>query len=117
MLASPAADLSSPASERVAVVIPALNEAESIGAVIAALPRHLVDTVIVAVSRPILISARARATALQSIKCVHLDSEGQDWEPWQAYDASKWTPRWSIHGRIGSLTLRSPTAKPVCWLT
>jgi glyoxylase-like metal-dependent hydrolase (beta-lactamase superfamily II) len=24
-------------------------------------------------------------TALQSIKCVHLDSEGQDWEPWQAY--------------------------------
>ena len=25
-------------------------------------------------------------TALQSIKCVHLDSEGQDWEPWQAYD-------------------------------
>jgi glycosyltransferase involved in cell wall biosynthesis len=29
-------------------VIPALNEAESIGAVIAALPRHLVDTVIVA---------------------------------------------------------------------
>ena len=29
MLASPASDLSSPASERVAVVIPALNEAES----------------------------------------------------------------------------------------
>jgi glyoxylase-like metal-dependent hydrolase (beta-lactamase superfamily II) len=25
-------------------------------------------------------------TALQSIKRVHLDSEGQDWEPWQAYD-------------------------------
>jgi glyoxylase-like metal-dependent hydrolase (beta-lactamase superfamily II) len=25
-------------------------------------------------------------TALQSIRCVHLDSEGQDWEPWQAYD-------------------------------
>jgi glyoxylase-like metal-dependent hydrolase (beta-lactamase superfamily II) len=25
-------------------------------------------------------------TALQSIKCVHLDSEGEDWEPWQAYD-------------------------------
>ena len=48
MLASPASHLSSPASERVAVVIPALNEAESIGAVIAALPRHLVDTVIVA---------------------------------------------------------------------
>ena len=48
MLASPASDLSSPASERVAVVIPALNEAEFIGAVIAALPRHLVDTVIVA---------------------------------------------------------------------
>ena len=40
MLASPASDLSSPASERVAVVIPALNEAEFIGAVIAALPRH-----------------------------------------------------------------------------
>ena len=48
MLASAASDLSSPASEKVAVVIPALNEAESIGAVIAALPRHLVDTVIVA---------------------------------------------------------------------
>jgi cellulose synthase/poly-beta-1,6-N-acetylglucosamine synthase-like glycosyltransferase len=48
MLASPGSDQSSPASERVAVVIPALNEAESIGAVIAALPRHLVDTVIVA---------------------------------------------------------------------
>ena len=25
-------------------------------------------------------------TALQSIKCVHLDSDGQDWEPWQAHD-------------------------------
>jgi glyoxylase-like metal-dependent hydrolase (beta-lactamase superfamily II) len=25
-------------------------------------------------------------TALQSIKCVHLESEGQDWEPWQAHD-------------------------------
>ena len=25
-------------------------------------------------------------TALQSIRSVHLDSEGQDWEPWQAYD-------------------------------
>jgi hypothetical protein len=25
-------------------------------------------------------------TALQPIKCVHLDSEGQDWEPWQAHD-------------------------------
>jgi hypothetical protein len=24
--------------------------------------------------------------ALQSIRCVHLDSDGQDWEPWQAYD-------------------------------
>ena len=35
-------------SERVAVVIPTLNEAESIGAVIAALPRHLVDHIIVA---------------------------------------------------------------------
>jgi glycosyltransferase involved in cell wall biosynthesis len=35
-------------SEGVAVVIPALNEAESIGAVITALPRHLVDRIIVA---------------------------------------------------------------------
>jgi hypothetical protein len=25
-------------------------------------------------------------TALQSIKRVHLESEGQDWEPWQAYE-------------------------------
>ena len=25
-------------------------------------------------------------TALQSIKCVHLEADGQDWEPWQAYD-------------------------------
>ena len=25
-------------------------------------------------------------TALQSIRCVHLDSERQDWEPWQAHD-------------------------------
>ena len=25
-------------------------------------------------------------TALRSIKRVHLDSDGQDWEPWQAYD-------------------------------
>jgi len=25
-------------------------------------------------------------TALQSIRYVHLDSKGQDWEPWQAYD-------------------------------
>jgi len=27
--------------------------------------------------------------ALQSIRCVHLDSDGQDWEPWQAYDISR----------------------------
>jgi hypothetical protein len=33
---------------KVAVVIPTLNEAESIAAAIAALPRHLVDQVIVA---------------------------------------------------------------------
>jgi hypothetical protein len=25
-------------------------------------------------------------TALQSIRCVHWDSDGQDWEPWQAHD-------------------------------
>ena len=25
-------------------------------------------------------------TALQSIKRVHLESVGQDWEPWQAYE-------------------------------
>ena len=25
-------------------------------------------------------------TALQSIRYVHLESDGQDWEPWQAYD-------------------------------
>jgi hypothetical protein len=25
-------------------------------------------------------------TALQSIKYVHLEAEGQDWEPWQAYE-------------------------------
>jgi hypothetical protein len=29
-------------------------------------------------------------TALQSIRCVHWDSDGQDWEPWQAYEA--WRP-------------------------
>lgn len=38
----------SPAAETVAVVIPALNEAESIGQVIAALPRALLDVIIVA---------------------------------------------------------------------
>jgi hypothetical protein len=25
-------------------------------------------------------------TALRSIRCVHLDSEGQDWEPWQPHN-------------------------------
>jgi glycosyltransferase involved in cell wall biosynthesis len=44
--ASPALDPRSP--ERVAVVIPTLNEAESIAAVISALPRYLVDKIIVA---------------------------------------------------------------------
>ena len=48
MPASPALDPRSPVSERVAVVIPTLNEAESIAAVISALPRYLVDQVIVA---------------------------------------------------------------------
>ena len=48
MPASPALDAKSSVSERVAVVIPTLNEAVSIGAVIAALPRHLVDHIIVA---------------------------------------------------------------------
>src|SRR6266699_3821924 len=28
-------------------------------------------------------------TALQSIRCVHLDSEGQDWELWQAHDIGR----------------------------
>ena len=28
-------------------------------------------------------------TALQSIRCVHLESDGQDWEPWQAYDIGR----------------------------
>jgi len=46
--ASPALDAKSPASERVAVVIPTLNEAESIAAVIATLPRRHVDHIIVA---------------------------------------------------------------------
>jgi glycosyltransferase involved in cell wall biosynthesis len=46
--ASPALDAKSPVGERVAVVIPTLNEVESIGAVIEALPRHLVDHIIVA---------------------------------------------------------------------
>ncbi len=48
MPASPALAPKSPVGERVAVVIPTLNEAESIGAVIAELPRHLVDHIIVA---------------------------------------------------------------------
>ena len=48
MPASPAFDPTSPVSERVAVVIPTLNEAESIATVIAALPRHLVDHIILA---------------------------------------------------------------------
>ena len=48
MPASPALDSRSPVSERVAVVIPTLNEAESIAAVISALPRHLVEQIIVA---------------------------------------------------------------------
>ena len=48
MPASPALYAKSSVIERVAVVIPTLNEAESIGAVIAALPRHLVDHIIVA---------------------------------------------------------------------
>jgi glycosyltransferase involved in cell wall biosynthesis len=38
----------SPAGERVTVIIPTLNEAESIGAVIASLPRQIVDQIIVA---------------------------------------------------------------------
>jgi glycosyltransferase involved in cell wall biosynthesis len=46
--ASPALHARSPSSERVAVVIPTLNEAESIAAVISALPRYLVDQIIVA---------------------------------------------------------------------
>jgi glycosyltransferase involved in cell wall biosynthesis len=46
--ASPALEPKSPVSESVAVVIPTLNEAESIGAVIGALPRPLVDHIIVA---------------------------------------------------------------------
>ena len=77
-------------------------------------------------------------TALQSIRCEHLDSEGQDWEPWQAHDiggtvdvstfriATDLDPGagasrvemdaevGSILGRIGSLTSRSPTLSRVC---
>jgi glycosyltransferase involved in cell wall biosynthesis len=40
--------VASPAGERVAVVIPTLNEAESIAALIAALPRDVVDQIIIA---------------------------------------------------------------------
>jgi glyoxylase-like metal-dependent hydrolase (beta-lactamase superfamily II) len=39
-------------------------------------------------------------TALQSIKSVHLESEGQDWEPWQAHD---------IGGTVDVSTFRSAT--------
>jgi hypothetical protein len=39
-------------------------------------------------------------TALQSIRCVHLDSEGQDWEPWQAHD---------IGGTVDASTFRIAT--------
>jgi glyoxylase-like metal-dependent hydrolase (beta-lactamase superfamily II) len=39
-------------------------------------------------------------TAIQSIKRVHLESEGQDWEPWQAYD---------IDGTVDVSTFRSVT--------
>jgi glyoxylase-like metal-dependent hydrolase (beta-lactamase superfamily II) len=39
-------------------------------------------------------------TALQSIRCVHWESEGQDWEPWQAYD---------IGGTVDVSTFRSVT--------
>jgi len=39
-------------------------------------------------------------TALQSIRCVHWDSEGQDWEPWQAHD---------IGGTVGASTFRVAT--------
>jgi len=38
--------------------------------------------------------------ALQSIRCVHWDSEGQDWEPWQAYD---------VGGTVDVSTFRSTT--------
>jgi glycosyltransferase involved in cell wall biosynthesis len=47
-LDSPRHLVGSPAAGKVAVVIPTLNEAESIGAVIAALPRQVVDQIIVA---------------------------------------------------------------------
>jgi glycosyltransferase involved in cell wall biosynthesis len=46
--ASPVSDRRPPEGEKVAVVIPTLNEAESIGGVIAALRRPLVDQIIVA---------------------------------------------------------------------
>ena len=39
-------------------------------------------------------------TALQSISCVHLDAEGQDWEPWQAHD---------IGGTVDASTFRIAT--------
>jgi glyoxylase-like metal-dependent hydrolase (beta-lactamase superfamily II) len=39
-------------------------------------------------------------TALQSIRCVHLESEGQDWEPWQAHD---------IGGTVDVSTFRNAT--------
>ena len=39
-------------------------------------------------------------TALKSISCVHSDSEGQDWEPWQAYD---------IGGTLDVSTFRTAT--------
>jgi hypothetical protein len=42
-------------------------------------------------------------TALQSMRCVHLDSEGQDWEPWQAYD---------IGGTVDVSTLLHTSASP-----
>ena len=48
MPASPALDPRPPEGERVAVVIPTLNEAESIARSSPALPRHLVDQIIVA---------------------------------------------------------------------
>src|SRR6476660_5618450 len=39
-------------------------------------------------------------TALQYIRCVHWDSDGQEWEPWQAHD---------IGGTVDVSTFRTVT--------
>ena len=134
LTASPALDAKSPVSERVAVVIPTFNEAESIAAVIATLPRHFVDHIIVAdggstdgtpqIARGAgaEVIAVGPVTGARAWPAPRLPAIRVSWCSWMATGPTiqarsrKWSPRFvPATTTSSSAPARAASARPPAW--